>query len=538
MCMALDVEQSHERVSSMIVQTRRVVLRCVTPGMAWIMSLAVLVAVGSAAGAIDYQKLAVEKLGGSKAGIVFREIEKGEWEVVAVASGAIESMPDASDVQAYRQALLMAGALARQSLGEFIGGVKVKGREQLKTDATIAIDGRQKEATTAKFVDFIQSYSRQDVYAFLRGTRQVGDWKSQDGREAFVAVAISAEDVRRSAVIGESIALASVGEDRFQVIESEGVDRSPRRVRVWGMAAHAGGSIAGARRAAIYDALQLAVERVAGLTLVGKTSVTNLKRLKAHVSSMTTGFVESFMIVKEEDIGGQYRVLIEATIQSNPFINDDVIRLLLGSPTVVVCGQPAGVGGGNYIITDMPTSLVGRGISVDGARYSANSLAEAFPIARKQGASVLVWADTDEWAEAYSVVTEQRIGSRISGTYYETGRRTWAKAFPDFCDSILAYWRDEVFNGIHVSIIVSNNTGAYRQLASLRGIIQSIEGCKSAKQVYADSGSKKARFDVRFAGLMEDFLDALMEELDTSPDENLKKVDVEKQEGNVVFLNL
>ena len=37
---------------------------------------------------------------------------------------------------------------------------------------------------------------------------------------------------------------------------------------------------------------------------------------------------------------------------------------------------------------------------------------------------------------------------------------------------------------------------------------------------------------------MEDFLDALMEELDTSPDENLKKVDVEKQEGNVVFLNL
>lgn len=503
---------------------------------------------------IDYKSLAQTKIGKDKPGLILRDLGKAGWEIIAVGSATIETRERLSNAQIYREALLMAGAQARRAMAEFIGGTRVRGFEAAAKESRVLVDGWRKQGTMEKFSEFFKSQQQQDVHAFLRGTRQVAEWTSTDGTQALLAIAVCPEDIRQSLEISQTIAGIPSGE-RIKIVATEGTDMAPRRVQVWGSAAKTTDSIAATRRAAIYDALQLAVESAAGMTLGGRTSVRNLERVKSNISTMTTGFVKTFMVLTEEDHGNQFRVLVEAEVRPSLEGNLDLILSLLGSPKALLYG--AGTPSRSSLTQQSGYEWIFEGIKgelqkaaiplsktqfdrIEKASHPATpNIPELLAEARKAQASILIVA-VGVSVQAFCVATGDSVGERVNVVYDNHVWDFWkidTRQVPVLANAIIRFWEDEVFNGTHIRCEIANMSSSYRQASILRKLIEELDGVKAVTQTSMDSQTRTAVLHVRFAGTAHDFLDVLMEAAENSMDENLKKLDVSKQEGNVIYLH-
>ncbi len=162
---------------------------------------------GAAAGAdTDYGKLCQQRLGKDHTGSILYAPAGEDWEIIAVGAAAIDKAGSTSPADAYRQAQLIAGAAARQLLAEFVGGAKLKGYDISGSDIKFATDSSKKtDDTTTSFKQFFSSQQRQDVQAFVRGSRVVGEWLSADGSQAFAAVGLRPSDVKRSISISDQM---------------------------------------------------------------------------------------------------------------------------------------------------------------------------------------------------------------------------------------------------------------------------------------------------------------------------------------------
>ena len=268
-----------------------------------------------AADSIDYRKLCEGKLGADTTGLVLRDMGGDQWELIAVASGPIVDRTGVDTSQSFREAVLIADALAHQTLAKFISGVQVKASDESLTDSTVVIDSAQSEKTRERFVQQITGHQQQDVFAFLRGTRRAAEWRTDGGTDAFVVVILNQADIQKGIDISGTILKPELGADRFEVVQASGIDQGPQRVRVVGMASVGSRSVPEARRMAIYDGLHLAVQRVAGLTLSSRTSLEDLRRLESKLSSITGGMVKSFLILEENRSSDSYSVLLEVQVE-------------------------------------------------------------------------------------------------------------------------------------------------------------------------------------------------------------------------------
>ena len=521
---------------------------------------------------LNYQSFAEQKIGKDKSGLILRDLGKAEWEILAVGNASIEQREGVSDAQGYREALLMAGAQSRRTLAEFIGGIRVKGFTAAKTESQVLVDGSQKENTQSKFSEFWKSQQQQDVYAFLRGTRQVGEWKSTDGRQVFLAVAVCPKDVSTSLEINCTSSNSPVV-DKAESAANKGSDLKGRKVQMWGMAVKAAGSARGARNDAIYDALTLAVQSVAGVTVRGRTSAehdsstsessnntTNTvlssrvhDRLKRNTLITTTGTVKSFRILEEQDLAGSYRVLVEADIQAILGSDVQLVLALLGDPLVAVQSSitvssakvnsiRAGLESKGLTVPRLPTrddkyrdllrqNRAFNGLSYEevSERYRTIMLKEAL----ESGVTILVWCEDNERlpssVRVFSSVTGTRIRPVVPSSL-ESLDASKNQTDAVIVNSVVAYLEDEVFNGTHIKFELSNIEN--RQVKVLRETIEKLGKVVSIESVATDMLTKTAIFIVRYTGTVQEFVDSLKDEKST--DDNLKKLYIWRQVGNVV----
>lgn len=479
----------------------------------------------------EYRQLCERKLGAQSTGLILRDLGDEQWEVIAVASGPIIERNRTDANQAYREAILIADALAHQAIAEFIAGVQVKGTEDAISESKVVIDSRDADRARESLLQQVRSRQQQDVFAFLRGTRRVAEWRSAG--VAFAVVTLNQSDIQTGVDISRTIVERELGADRFEVVQTSGLDKAPQRVRVVGMAAIGSRPLPEARRVAVYDGLHLAVQRVAGLTLSNRTSLEDLRRLESKLSSVTAGMVKSFLILDESRSGDTFTVLLEVHVQRDLGGNLDLLHDLLGNIKVAIAGNK-GLFDGNYCLELCRRGLEQRGVAsvnlgFSRARYSDGSGREGFSVesaldeAKQQGVSVLIWCDTDEWLQAYCVATYEAIGPRLSArSKQQDGRMRYGwegwEPWNSWFDNITAHWYDEVFNGTFVSINLRGqyleNAGkwyaswepspnAAREVAGrIEDLLQPIRRCKGVKRRRVEQGY--VWLVVRWAGHVDD----------------------------------
>jgi hypothetical protein len=100
------------------------------------------------------------------------------------------------------------------------------------------------------------------------------------------------------------------------------------------------GGIDIARDHAIDDALRKAVEQGVGAYINSETQVSNFQLISDEIYSRTRGYVSSYRIIDEEQVGDLYRVVIRAVVNTDGIENDlAAIGILLGEqgrPRVMV----------------------------------------------------------------------------------------------------------------------------------------------------------------------------------------------------------
>lgn len=169
---------------------------------------------------------------------------------------------------------------------------------------------------------------------------------------------------------------------------------------------------------------------------------------------------------------------------------------------------------------------------------TAESLKEALALARAASASLLIWADQNYFAQVYDVAIEQPIGKKIESRWNADYTHS---AFSDddaaaLAASIISYWEDEVFNGGHFKVVVSNLSDTFRQPRALRLLVKAESGIRAINQLSLDGDAKIATFEVRASGTAGELLDTLFDAIDRSEEPSLKSIKLQRQEGNSIFL--
>lgn len=93
-------------------------------------------------------------------------------------------------------------------------------------------------------------------------------------------------------------------------------------VETEGSARIAGGDLARARNEAVRDALQKAVEQVAGRWLAPQEAAKGSPLLQEQITDRAEGFIQEYRIVSEVTAGDLYTVAIRATVLADSIRND------------------------------------------------------------------------------------------------------------------------------------------------------------------------------------------------------------------------
>lgn len=472
--------------------------------------------------ASEYVALAANRLGSSQEGIIIRDIGTDDWEVIAVAKVVFDSGNGRAKNEIVREATLMAGANARAALAEFLTGAAVREKTLTESDTDVRVDS---ERSQAQVRNFLSTQTTKDVNAFLRGVRQVASWESEDGRELLVAVALKPADAKRGMELTKEI-LVPTEKVRFRVVNEDVQEHKPRIVQAWGVAV---GTSPTARRAAVRDALQVAVEGTAGLMLTGRTAVTNLKEVESTVTTVTMGFVKSFRIVEEEAVSGQYKVLIEAEVE--PRFDGPVagLLLLLGGPTVLVRGTDSPM---HAYSTKLARDFAAeRELPTVATTEMATSLQEALLLARRTGTSVLIWAYDDKFIQAYVVASGSAFGHRAVVRPKANGEN--ARQLALLYESLVEYWHDELFNGRHLRCVI-NGVDSVMLADAVRQLIKVSSGCTAVNQVELAPKQGRMVVDVRYLGTPAEFASAVQTAVISSRQEAVRHLVLVGYEGDVL----
>lgn len=472
--------------------------------------------------ASDYVAMASKRLGNFQDGIILRDVGADDWEIIAVAKVGLDTAGGRAKSEVVREAVLMAGASARAALAEFLTGASVREKTTADNATEVRIDS---ERSHAQVRSFLSTHTVKDVNAFLRGVRQVASWESEDGRELLVAVALRPADAKRGLELTKEVVLLPE-KARFRVIKEDSQEHKPRLVQARGSAE---GKTPAAKRAAVRDALQVAVERTAGLMITGKTAVTNLKEVQSKVTTLTMGFVTSFRIVEEDVVSGQYTVLIEAEVEPRFDGPVDGLLLLLGSPKVLVRGTDSALH--SYSTKIAYAFAAQRELPSVATTEMATSLQEALLVARKAGASVLIWAYDDKFIQPYVVSSGSAFGHRAVVRPKADGENAQQLAL--LYESLAKHWHDELFNGRHLRCVITgvDSVGLADQV---RELIKGSSGCTALNQVELAPKQGRMVLDVRYAGTPAEFLSAVEGAAKSSRGEAVRQLVLLKHEGDIL----
>ncbi|MFN6944739.1 MAG: hypothetical protein ACK4ND_07305 [Cytophagaceae bacterium] len=121
---------------------------------------------------------------------------------------------------------------------------------------------------------------------------------------------------------------------------------------------------------ALQDALRGAVSQAAGVALSSETSVENFEVLRDAIITNTKGYIESYTVVKEGLVAGNYEVNIRAKVSLKPMKADfNLLTNAIGGVRFLVMYDPAGVKAEDLELYDFAVERVNSYLSSKRYRY-------------------------------------------------------------------------------------------------------------------------------------------------------------------------
>ncbi|CAH1544440.1 conserved exported hypothetical protein [Vibrio rotiferianus] len=261
---------------------------------------------------------------------------------------------------------------ALRKLNEMVNGVTTSGSTAASMKyITVSDSDGEKEFSEESFVDVVNTSFKGTLSAVkeLKSGSYDGDY--------FVAMVITETDVGKvsrlkshSSVAGGNTVIVAAG-NTSSVAQQELTNQF---VESKGLADMKHGE-AEARKLALVDAMQNAVQQTQGVMLQGKSGQFN-EAIALAISTKTEGYVSGYEMLDEDISRGQYYVIIEAEVNSGKLLNDvSFYTNVLGQPVFDIKSQ-------NSFKTDWLTDELERlGFAINDGKTKAS---HSFHLAQKQ----------------------------------------------------------------------------------------------------------------------------------------------------------
>jgi len=294
------------------------------------------------------------------------------------------------------------------------------------------------------------------------------------------------------------------------------------KVRAVGTAAVHGEKTDVARDKALDNALRNAVEEKAGVMVTGVTEVQDFQVKMDQILSESRGFVKNYRVLEEGRRGREYRVVIEAEVETGRLRDRmEALQLLMvrkEKPRLLLLFQGKGkaeataeavltrvlMAEGFKLVDYTPQG--GEGISAAVFRADRKAVAS---LARTSGAEVIILlaledtprsfkmgeieVKSHEISLAHKIVngdTGEVIASGVrtqKGDFKETVEAVSTRVGREIRDAVIQQWTSEVTNVVTIRLHVEGLKG-YRDVDELNEALR--EGIKGLKQIYQRSYSR------------------------------------------------
>jgi hypothetical protein len=262
---------------------------------------------------------------------------------------------------------------ALRKLNEMINGVTTSGSSAASMKyITVSDVHGEREFSEESFIDVVNTRFKGTLSAVkeLKSGTYDGDY--------FVAVVITETDVKKvsrlqggisTGASGNAIIIAtddssSIAQNKLQneFVESKGLANMKH-------------GEAEARKLALINAMQNAVQQTQGVMMQGKSGKFN-EAIALAISTKTEGYVSGYEVLDEDIARGQYYVIIEAEVNSGKLLNDvSFYTNVLGQPVFDIKSQ-------NSFKTDWLTDELERlGFAINDGKANAT---HSFHLAQKQ----------------------------------------------------------------------------------------------------------------------------------------------------------
>ena len=321
----------------------------------------------------------------------------------------------------------------------------------------------------------------------------------------------------------------------FQQAWAGGVGNSP--VRATGVAELKDGNLAGARRAALEDALRQAVEQGVGM-LMHSVSALKDDRLMERIYADVHGCIGSYRIIDEKVSGGLCTVTVEAEVKED-VLRDALSRLglikaMMDFPRVMILPGPGAKRSqaaeaaitrelvrNRFDVVEsgaFPTQALNGG----GAKTGMNSAAARAGCEHDAELVILYWLESEEaWndgimetvpvtfrARAVETTTGQildawqsvvnGLGETPALAARDGAARAASRGAKEMSRAIAAWWADYTANGIPYVIILSTGKGTGQDCTGFVRALEAVAGVVSVTERRSDRGITEIM--VRFKG--------------------------------------
>lgn len=184
------------------------------------------------------------------------------------------------------------------------------------------------------------------------------------------------------------------------------------------------------REDALQDALRKAVGQAAGVALSSETKVENFMVVSDAIAAKTTGYINTYTVVKEVPFPDRYEVTVKAKVTTSTLKADfSLLARTLGGVRFLVMYDPRNITESEIPLYDLAVEKLNEYLSTKGYRYIDKKRFEAL---RKEAFQILE-ADKSEisyvqrlgmMSDAQFIINLGRISSETKSEYFDTRSNT------------------------------------------------------------------------------------------------------------------
>ena len=320
-------------------------------------------------------------------------------------------------------------------------------------------------------------------------------------------------------------------------------NENQKTVTVTGVAVLQGDNIAGARQAAIQDALRQAVEQGVGMVM-DATSIVQNDDLMEKIYSHTMGHITEYSVLKEkQEANGLFKVMVQAQVNTgeikSALIKLGIIKPMMDYPRIMVLPFPDSLGSepaktaeagmikhltaqkfdlvdpgqSLKLHADIKTLFADEGADAAAARIGLEHQAEIvilYGVKRLAGHFDGVMESTPVELRTRCIVTTTAqiltadnvsatgLGLSQAQATTDAAQKAAEKSSMHLTDAILTWWTDYTANGIPYILTLKTPPGSARRIISFQESLGAIPGVISVSERSSGGGITQMMVKYKF----------------------------------------